>query len=150
MVTPAARREAVAHLLRSYEVSQRRACKTIGVDRTAIRYHSTRPDDDAIRTRLRDLAAVRRRFGYRRLHILLRREGTSMNHKRLRRLYREERLQVRRRSGRKRALGARSPMAIPQEANQRWSLDFVSDALSDGRKFRVLCIAVFQQRGHLR
>jgi len=83
---------------------------------------------------------VRRRFGYRRLQILLRREGTHMNHKKLRRLYAEERLQVRRRGGRKRALGTRAPMALPQAANQRWSLDFASDALSDGRRFRILAI----------
>ena len=73
-----------------------------------------------MRARLRELAAERRRFGYRRLHILLRREGISMNHKKLRRLYREERLQVRRRGGRKRALGTRAPMALPQGPNQRW------------------------------
>ena len=80
----------------------------------------------AVRARLRELAAIRRRFGYRRLHVLLTREGIAMNHKKLRRLYREERLQVRRRGGRKRALGTRAPMAIPQGANQRWSLDFLS------------------------
>jgi putative transposase len=81
-----------------------------------------------------------RRFGYRRLHVLLAREGISMNHKKLRRLYREERLQVRRRGGRKRALGTRAPLALPHEANQRWSLDFLSDAFADGRRFRILAI----------
>ena len=90
--------------------------------------------------RLRELASVRRRFGYRRLHILLGREGIIMNHKKLRRLYREERLQVRRRSGRKRAVGTRAPMALPQGPNQRWSLDFLSDAFADGRRFRILAI----------
>jgi putative transposase len=84
------------------------------------------------------LAAIRRRFGYRRLHILLTREGVVINHKKLRRLYRE--LQVRRRGGRKRALGTRAPMALPQGPNQRWSLDFVSDAFADGRRFRILAI----------
>ena len=107
MVTPAARREAVAHLRVAYEVSERRACSALGADRTSIRYRSTQPDDAAVRARLRELAAIRRRFGYRRLHILLTREGVVMNHKKLRRLYREERLRVRRRGGRKRALGAR-------------------------------------------
>ena len=140
MVTPVARREAVAHLCQSYPVSQRRACRVIGADRASIRYRRRRPDDAAARGRLRELAAVRRRFGYRRLQILLRREGTHMNHKKLRRLYAEERLQVRRRGGRKRALGTRAPMALPQAANQRWSLDFASDALSDGRRFRILAI----------
>ena len=140
MVTPAARREAVAHLRVAYEVSERRACSALGAERTSVRYRGCRPDDASIRARLRELAAIRRRFGYRRLHILLRREGIIMNHKKLRRLYREERLQVRRRGGRKRALGTRAPMTLPQGPNQRWSLDFVSDALADGRRFRILAI----------
>ena len=140
MVTPVARREAVAHLQVTFEVSERRACCVLGADRTSVRYRSTSPDDAAVRARLRELAAVRRRFGYRRLHILLAREGITMNHKKLRRLYREERLQVRRRGGRKRALGTRAPLTIPQGANQRWSLDFLSDALVDSRRFRILAI----------
>jgi putative transposase len=82
----------------------------------------------------------RQRFGYRRLHILLQREGIEVNWKRLYRIYKEEKLTVRKRGGRKRALGTRAPMAIPQDANQRWSLDFVSDALTDGRRFRILCV----------
>ena len=113
MVTPAARREAAAHLGRVHGVSQRQACQTIGVDRSLIRYRSQRPDDGHIRSRLREIAAVRRRFGYRRLHVLLRRECLLLNHKKLRRLYAEERLQVRRRGGRKRALGTRAPLTLP-------------------------------------
>jgi putative transposase len=105
-----------------------------------MRYRSRRPDDATVRARLCELAAQRRRFGYRRLHILLTREGLVMNHKKLRRLYREERLQVRRRGGRKRALGSRAPIVLPQGPNQRWSLDFASDALSDGRRFRILAV----------
>jgi putative transposase len=140
MVTAAARREAVAHLRVAYEVSERRACSALGADRTSVRCRGRRPDDANIRARLRELAAVRRRFGYRRLHILLTREGIIMNHKKLRRLYREERLQVRRRGGRKRALGTRAPMTLPQGPNQRWSLDFLSDAFSDGRRFRILAV----------
>ena len=130
----------MAHLCRSYEVSQRRACSVLAVDRSGVRYRSSRPDDGAIRTRLRELASIRRRFGYRRLHVLLRLEGTQMNHKKLRRLYREERLQVRRRGGRKRALGTRAPMTMPQAPNQRWSLDFLSDSFTDGRRFRILAV----------
>lgn len=140
MVTPVVRRQAVAHLCQSYEVSQRRACHVVGADRTSVRYRSIRPDDAALRTRLRALAAERRRFGYRRLLILLRREGIGVNHKKLRRLYREERLQVRRRGGRKRALGTRAPLALPQGPNQRWSLDFLSDQLADSRRFRILAV----------
>jgi len=112
----------------------------LGVDRTSVRYRGTRSDDGAVWVRLRELAAIRRRFGYRGLHILLRREGIVMNHKKLRRLYREERLQVRRRGGRKRALGTRKPLTIPQGPNQRWSLDFLSDAFADGRRFRILAV----------
>jgi len=139
-VTPAARREAVAHLREHHEASERRACLVIGADRTAIRYRRRRDGDAAVRGRLRVLAGERRRFGYRRLGLLLAREGVRMNHKKLRRLYAEEQLQVRRRGGRKRALGMRAPMALPEAANQRWSLDFVSDTLCDGRRFRMLCV----------
>lgn len=140
MVTPAARRQAAAHLGQAFKVSQRRACRAIGVDRTSVRYRSLRPDDGPIRVLLRELAVQRRRFGYRRLLILLQREDLHMNHKKLRRLYREERLQVRRRGGRKRALGTRAPMTLPQGPNRRWSLDFVSDAFIDGRRFRILTV----------
>ena len=120
--------------------SQRRACGLAGISPRVYRYRSTRPDDAPIRQRLRVLASERRRFGYRRLHILLKREGIEVNHKKLYRLYKEEQLTVRKRGGRKRALGTRAPMTIPQGPNQRWSLDFVSDALVDGRRFRILCV----------
>ena len=90
MVTPAARREAVAHLRTSLGVSERRACGIIGADRTSIRYRSRRGDDTALRVRLRELAQQRRRFGYRRLHILLLRDGVTINRKRTQRLYTEE------------------------------------------------------------
>nr|ADI18735.1 transposase and inactivated derivatives [uncultured Rhizobiales bacterium HF4000_32B18] len=120
--------------------SQRRACALIGMHSRTYRYRSQRPDDAVTRERLKALANERRRFGYRRLHILLRREGIEVNHKKLFRLYREERLTVRRRGGRKRAIGTRAPMTLPQGPNQRWSLDFVSDQLSDGRRFRVLVV----------
>lgn len=120
--------------------SQRRACGLIGLEPKTYRYASTRGDDAAVRVRLRGLAGERRRFGYRRLLILLRREGLALNHKKLFRLYREERLSVRKRGGRKRALGTRAPAAVPQEPNQRWSLDFVSDTLDDGRRFRILVV----------
>ena len=105
MVTPAARREAVALLRERMEVSERRACTMIGTCRMTVRYRSQRPDDGRLRERMKALADERRRFGYRRLHILLRREGYVVNHKRLFRLYKEERLIVRRRGGRKRAMG---------------------------------------------
>jgi putative transposase len=112
MVTPAARREAVAHLRSHHEMSERRACRLIDCQRMTVR-RGRRPDDPKLRERLVALARERRRFGYRRLLIFLRREGFVVNHKRLFRLYREERLMVRKRGGRKRALGTRTPMPVP-------------------------------------
>ena len=140
MVTPGARRDAVVHLRDNHPVSERRACRVISADRSSVRYRSVRPSDAALRRRLRELSTERRRFGYRRLHIFLAREGWCINHKKLRRLYREEGLQVRKRGGRKRAVGTRAPITLPSATNQRWSLDFVSDAFSDGRRFRILTI----------
>jgi putative transposase len=140
MVTPAAHREAAEYLQATYEMSQRRACRVIDTDRTSVRYQATRPDDAALRERLKALAQERRRFGYRRLHVLLRREGQLVNRKRVQRIYREERLTVRRRGGRKRAMGTRRPIEIPLAANQRWSLDFVSDQMTEGRRFRILTV----------
>jgi len=140
MVTPAAERKAVARLVDAYGMSERRACKTIGCCRMTMRYKTTRADDAGLRQRMRAIAHERRRFGYRRLHVLLKREGYVINHKKLFRLYREEKLAVRRRGGRKRAIGTRAPMLVPVAPNDRWSLDFVSDALGDGRRFRILCV----------
>lgn len=140
MVTPAARREAVAHLCKVHEVSQRRACSILDADRSSVRYRSVRPDDAELRKAMKAVAAERRRFGYRRVHVMLERQGWQVNQKKLRRLYREEKLQVKKRGGRKRALGTRRPMLVPGRPNERWSLDFVSDAFTDGRRFRVLCI----------
>jgi putative transposase len=120
--------------------SQTGACALIGLAPKTYRYVSKRGSDEAVRKRLRELAHERRRFGYRRLHLLLGREGMKLNRKKLYRLYRQERLTVRKRGGRKRALGTRAPMAVPQGINQRWSLDFVSDALIDGRRFRILAV----------
>lgn len=140
MVTPAKTRKAVAHLVDAYGMSERRACKAIGCCRMTVRYKATRPDDAALRQRMRTIAQERRRFGYRRLHVLLKREGYVINHKKLFRLYREEKLAVRRRGGRKRAIGTRAPMMVPMAPNHRWSLDFVSDQLTDGRRFRILTV----------
>ena len=140
MVTPVVRREAAAYLRSTHGMSERRACRVLQADRTSVRYEATRPDDAALRDRLKALAHERRRFGYRRLHVLLRREGHAVNRKRVQRIYREEKLTVRRRGGRKRALGERRPMEIPTTANQRWSLDFVSDQMTDGRRFRILAV----------
>ena len=139
-MTPAAKRDAVAHLRKAHRVSERRACSVLGVDRSSVRYRSVRPDDANLRKAMKAVADERRRFGYRRVHAMLEREGWQVNQKKLRRLYAEEKLQVKRRGGRKRALGTRRPMLVPDKPNERWSLDFVSDAFTDGRRFRVLAI----------
>jgi putative transposase len=140
VVGPAAQREAVAHLQASFGLSERRACSLIGVDRSTIRYRSCRPDDTALRGRLRELARERRRFGYRRLFVLLRREGETAGFNRVYRLYREEGLSVRKRQARRRAVGTRAPILVEAKANARWSLDFVHDQFADGRRFRILNI----------
>jgi len=119
-VTPAEKRKAVGHLGAEHRVSQRRACDILAVDRSSVRYKSIRPDDTALRKTMKDIAAERLRFGYRRIHIMLERQGIRMNQKTLRRLYREKGLQVRKRGGRKRAFGTRRPMMIvPEAINQR-------------------------------
>jgi len=133
------RREAVLVMQVEIEVSQRRACGLIEVQRSSCRYRRRRNEDPRLRARLRELAEVRRRFGYRRLQVLLQREGWRVNHKRVYRLYVEEKLGLRRKRGRKRS-GARQPLAEPTGANQTWSVDFMTDALSSGRRFRTLNI----------
>lgn len=138
MVTPAARREAVAHLEQGHEMSERRACSLIGADRSSVRYQHRRPDDTGLREALHEAAGKHRRFGYRRLHVILRRDGHVLNRKRTQRIYREEGLMVRRRRSRKRALGTRAPLVTEAVANARWSADFVQDQFADGRRFRIL------------
>ena len=108
-------------------MSRVRACRLVGLNRSTLNYQSKRPDDSTVRQRLRELAAERRRFGYRRLGWLLAREGHVMNRKKRYRIYREERLMVRRRGRRKRAIGTRTPLALPDTINRRRSLDFVSE-----------------------
>jgi putative transposase len=138
MVGPAAKREAVAHLRAVMGLSERRACRIVDADRKMVRYRSCRPPDLALRTQLRDLANERRRFGYRRLFVLLRRDGEPSGINRIYRLYREEGLTVRKRRARRRAVGTRAPILVEAKANARWSLDFVHDQLACGRRFRIL------------
>ena len=140
MVGPAAKRDAVAHLKALMGLSERRACQIISADRKMIRYRSCRPPEAELRMKLRDLANQRRRFGYRRLFIVLRREGEPSGVNRIYRLYREEGLSVRKRKARRRAVGTRAPILVEAKANARWSLDFVHDQFACGRRFRVLNI----------
>lgn len=140
MVTPVARREAVAYVKTTYDISERRACKSLNVDRSGIRYQSCQGTDKEVRDVLRRLSYERHRFGYRRLHQLLQRDGFTINHKKVYRLYREEKLQVKQRKGRKRAVGTRMPLRKASRINQCWALDFVSDSFMDGRRFRILTV----------
>ena len=137
-MTPAARRQAVAIAQREHRLSRRRACGLIGISRSVVAREPRRaPDPERLRERLRALAGERRRFGYRRLHELLRREGWRVNHKLVHRLYREEKLAIRRRGRQKRGGGAMAGHWCPIAANQRWSLDFTEDRLASGRRFRT-------------
>jgi putative transposase len=119
MVGPAVQRDAVAHLQAMMGLSERRACHIVGADRKMVRYRSRRPPDTELRARLRELANERRRFGYRRLFILLRREGEPSGVNRIHRLYREEGLSVRKRRARRKAVGARAPILVEAKPNAR-------------------------------
>ncbi|KGB83251.1 transposase [Rhodovulum sp. NI22] len=138
MVRPAVKRAAVAHLQARLGLSERRACRIVGADRKMIRYRSVRPPETELRQRLRELANEGRRFGYRRLFVLLRREGEPSGINRIYRLYREEELAVRKRRARRKAIGTRAPILVEARPNACWSLDFVHDQLACGRRFRIL------------
>lgn len=131
------KRDAALKVIDKYDISQRRACRLVSVDPKTVR-RQPEPDNPEIRKCMREIAATRRRFGYRRIGIMLEREGIVMNHKKLRRLYKEEGLAVKRRRGRKRATGTREPMPVPDGPSKRWSLDFVSDVFGPARRFRML------------
>lgn len=140
-MTPAQRRAAVQWVQARYGLSERRACRLVGIGRSTLRYRSrARTDESSLRQRLRELAAERPRFGYRRLHVLLRREGVRLNHKRIERLYREEGLAVRRRTRKRVARNGRGRAAFPGRPNQQWGIDFVSDTLAWGRRIRLFTV----------
>jgi len=139
MVTPAARKKAAGYVVEKLGLSQRRACRVLGVSRSVVRYRSCRANDERVRHRLKHLAQQYPRYGYPTLHSLLKSEGLVTNRKRTYRLYREEGLQVRTKR-RKKLTRARVPMRVPDAPNIRWSFDFVSDQLANARRFRVLNI----------
>ena len=142
-MTTRQRRQVVTHLLaafRSSRVSARRVCRVVGLSRSRWHYRSRRGDDAELRERLRQLAAERPRWGYQQLHILLRREGRVVNHKRVLRLYREEGLAVQRRRRKKHVAIARVPRVMPNAPTERWSMDFIHDQLADGRTFRCFVL----------
>ena len=137
---PTQKRAVVQFFRVGYQVSERRACRVAGVPRSSFRYRSQAQDQTLLRQRLRELAAVRVRYGYRRLHVLLRREGWRVNHKRVHRLYREEGLSIRIKHRKKRVSLPRVVPAPAQRPQERWSLDCLTDSLVDGRRFRVLTL----------
>jgi putative transposase len=140
MVKPTAYRRAVGILQADFSMSQRRACTALEFARSSCQYRTKRPVPTELLGRLRALAVRRPRFGYRRLHVLLRREGFLVNHKRVYRLYRAESLAVRRKHRRRITAGIRTVLPPASRINQRWSMDFVADALATGRRFRTLNI----------
>ena len=139
MVSPQAKRQAVNVLMEEHSLGVTRACGLLGISRSLSRYRR-RPDPAELVARLRELAAVKRRYGYRRLHVLLRREGFVVNRKRVQRLYREAGLTVRRRKRKRIGPVERHPLPKPVAPNISWSMDFVADGLGDGRRLRCLTI----------
>jgi len=139
VVTPTQRRTAVTHLRATYPVSTRRACELVHLARSRWNHQSTRAGDGALGDAVRAKAAERPRWGYRRLHVLLAREGSQVNHKRVRRVYREAGLLVRRRRRKQVAL-ARVPRPLATRPNQVWAMHFISDQCATGRRFRVLSL----------
>lgn len=139
-MTPEARREAVAHLQERFPVSERGACRLVGASRSMVRYQRRSQDDTALREQLRTLARERPRFGYRRLHALLRREGQIVNHKRVYRVYRAAGLAVPRRKRKRVAARRGQSVRVGTRPNEHWSLDFLSDTLSSGRRIRTLSV----------
>ncbi len=138
MVRPAAKRALVAWGQETCGVSQRRACGAFGVARSGVCYKSIRPMQEPLRARIREITGARVTYGYRRVHVLMRREGWKVNAKRVHRLHRDEGLALRsKKPKRRRAVQARQERPAARMPNERWSMDFMSDALSDGRKVRV-------------
>lgn len=137
---PAQKRGLVEFLKVGYQLGTRKACQLVGLNRATYYYQSQAKDQTALRIRLRDLAAARVRYGYRRLHVLLRREGWQVNRKRVYRLYRLEGLSLRHKKAKKRISLPRVQSPPAAAPNERWSMDFLSDRLADGRRFRVLAL----------
>ena len=140
MVKPADYRRAVGYLQAEHQMSERRACRALGFCRASAQYRPRREVPTELVAKLRELAARRPRWGYRRLHILLRREGLSVNHKRVYRLYRLEGLAVRRKRRKRLASAIRTVLPPPTAPNERWSMDYVSDALVGGPRFRAFTV----------
>ncbi len=141
MVKPQAKKAVVSYAQNTYPISERRACRLFRLSRSVSRYRSLKIEDPKVIKRIQELSEQRRRFGYRRLFVLLKREGIKMNQKKFRRIYSEQKLSLKIRKGRKIRSMPRAPIEQPKTSNQRWSMDFVSDQLgSTGRRIRVLTV----------
>lgn len=149
-MTPSCRRDVVVHLQAAYQVSERCACRATGFSRSTQRYRSRAAPQDALRLRLKELAQARVRYGYRRLHVLLRREGWTVNVKRIYRLYKEEGLVIRTKTPkRKRSCRYRGDREEISAPNQTWAMDFMSDTLFDNRRYRILTVVDCHSRESL-
>ena len=141
MVSPTQRRAGVQWAREAYQLPERRACRVMGFSRSTVRYESVRPSREPMRARLKELAAVRVSYGYRRLHIMLRREGWPANRKLIERLYSEEGLTLKRKKPKRRRSAVRRERSTPAASvNERWAMDFVHDTLSNSRTVRVLTV----------
>lgn len=141
MARPALKRQAVGYIVAHYALARRRACRIIRQHRSVDYYRSVKDPCTALRGRMRELAQVRMRYGYRRLHVLLKREGWDLGRERAYRLYTEESLQLRSKRPRRRKMAVtRRERYVPKRPNQAWSMDFVADQLADGRKLRALTV----------
>lgn len=140
MVEPAAQKAAAAHLMAEHQMSERRACRLVNLSRSTQRYRVRQQRDDGLRQRLSELARQRQSFGYRRLTALLQREGHSANHKRVYRLYRDLGLALRRKRRHRVRAVVLPTKEQPFRPNQHWAMDFVSDSLANGQKFRAFTL----------
>ena len=150
MVRPAEKRDAIKYLQERYEVSERQSCQVMRVNRGAYRRQPTRDEQAFLRMRIKEIASTRIRYGYRRIHVLLLREGWQVNHKRVYRLYKEEGLNLRNKSKRKSISAPRAPeKGLASAINDCWAMDFVSDQLYNGKRFRALTILDMYSRESL-
>jgi len=140
VVTPQAKRACCQAMVETHSRSERRACQLVGANRTSVRYVSHKPEEELLKEKITSIAHEKRRYGYRRIHVLLKREGVNINHKKLFRVYKQLGLKVLKRGGRKRALGTRVIAMALTRKNQEWSLDFVHDVLANGRRIRMLTV----------
>lgn len=140
MVKPADKRKAVSYLIQNNDLSQRRSCRLLKMHPKIYRYVSLKSNDHVLRSNLIDIAKQRKRFGYRRVHVMLKRKGFDVNHKKVYRIYKEENLSVRRTKRKRLKSGQRENILTPIFPNEQWAMDFMSDSLFSGRKFRTLNI----------